>query len=108
MPAPDPQPPKPRAVSPARWLLLLLPSALVLSTPLLANMFKASTAGFLCLMIYPIWISAFVLCFRFGFILERWRWGTAKDAGNPIAYGFLILFVNAVVSFAGCSTVFHL
>ena len=33
MPEPEPQPPPPRPISPARWLLLLLPSVPMILTP---------------------------------------------------------------------------
>ena len=71
MPEPDPQPPQPRPISPALWLQMLLPSVLVLSTLAFARMFENASLGSLCAMIYSIWVFAFYLCFRFGFMLER-------------------------------------
>ena len=108
MPDPDPQPPQPRAVSPARWLLMLLPSAFMFTMPLMVNLFRGADEEFFGAMFLVYGALAVVLCFYFGFVLEDWRWGTAKHAGNPVACGFLILLVNTMVSFVGCSTVFHI
>ena len=111
MPAPDPQPPKPRAVSPARWLLMLLPSVPMMLAPLVANARQrlpysiASDENIGIAIGTFLWscsVSA-LLCFYFGFRLEKWRWGVVKEWERPLGYGLLILTVNSFIAFAGCT-----
>ena len=102
MPDPDPQPPKPRAVSPARWLLLLLPSVVAISTPLIGNAadyFHIANSGdfFVPLLILNLTV-AMMLCFGLGFRLEKWRQGEIKSVVWALNYGFMILFGNFAVT----------
>ena len=111
MPDPDPQPPKPRAVSPARWLLMLLPSVLMIGAPVIgwvSDVFHIyQRVGFdtnpelLCLAL------AVPLCFFLGCRLEKWRYGERWNGFNAFGYGFLILIVNGFISFAGCTIIFR-
>ena len=111
MPDPDPHPPKPRAVSPARWLLLLSPSALLIGLPLVAGLYDHrsvtgwrnvfATLAFINLLVSPI------LCFVLGFCLEYWLRGRINSIVWAINYGFIIFSVNGVICFAGCNAVAH-
>ncbi|MEO6788755.1 MAG: hypothetical protein ABI318_21750 [Chthoniobacteraceae bacterium] len=107
MPEPDPQPPKPRAVSPARWLLMLLPSVLVLSVPIIADTLNrfhlADSEGFFGPMLTTYLAVVVMLCFGLGFRLDKWRHEKIESVARAVSYGFLILFVNLLIAFAGCS-----
>ena len=106
MPDPDPQPPQPRAFSPACWLLMLTPSVLAIGAPFIGwavrwlRIYRSygfdTTPELLCLAI------AILLCFLLGFRLEKWRWGAASDWLRAVGYGLGILFLNAFISFSGC------
>ena len=110
MPEPDPQPPHPRPISAARWLLLLTPSVLTITAPLVADassralhMQVEKSLGAAIGISLLILALATVLCFVLGFLLEKWRGGDLRDWSRPIGYGFLILIVNGVISSAGCA-----
>jgi hypothetical protein len=108
MPEPDPQPPQPRSVSPARWLSLLTPSAFTIAVPLIFEAF-AKLHGSLR-PAYPFGLlllnltAGFALSFVFGFFLEKWRWGGIENDFRALGYGFLILIVNTFTSYAGCTS----
>ena len=90
--------------------MMLTPSALAVAAPLVPDALSRvlptsgekalGTAIGIMLLILAI---AFVLCFVLGFLLEKWRGGSLRDWSRPIGYGFLILFVNGIISFAGCA-----
>ena len=111
MPDPDPQPPKPRAVSPARWLLMLLPSVLAIGAPFIAWGADVAhihrrvgfdvTVEMLCLYL------ALPLSFFLGYRLEKWWHGEKWDGLRVFGYGFMILIVNGFISFAGCTIIFR-
>ncbi len=113
MPDPDPLPPQPRAVSPARWLLLLLPSVLAIATPRFIGPFFRrffhKRAGewldfrpeFLSLVI------ATLLCFYLGFRLEKWRHGEKWNGLRASACGVAILLFSTMVSYAGCTALYN-
>ena len=111
MPDPDPQPPKPRAVSPARWLLLLLPSVPMLIAPLiedaqvhLRNQVDSEDRIGTVIVVFLLALSvSAVLSVIMGLLLEKWRYGAIKDNSRAIFCGFLILLVNCFISFTGCS-----
>ena len=109
MPEPDPQPPQPRPVSAARWLSLLTPSAFTIAVPLVMSALGklsmslriADPLGLLCLNLFV----GILLCFVFGFFFEKWRWGTFQNGPRALGCGVLILIVNGIISFAGCSVI---
>jgi len=39
------------------------------------------------------------LCFAFGFLLQKWRWGKVKNSDRAFRYGMLILVVNNFIFF---------
>ena len=96
MPEPDPQPPQPRDVSPARWLLMLLPSALLFVMPIIVGEHDPINGG------NPYaWLGLAIplmLCFALGFMLEHWRRGENTNPFRSLGFGFLILLLNYVVS----------
>ena len=88
MPDPEPQPPKPRAIFPFRWLLLLLPTVLAnFALPILLGTGKV-------VVFSVVLAAAAMLCFALGFLLERWLRGEIKSVVWAINYGFMILIVN--------------
>ena len=108
MPDPDPQPPQPRAVSPARWLLLLLPSVPMLlmpsqtetvggSGPSEAQISRLIQKGLFAL------VGAAALSFALGLLLEKWRRGSAENGFRAVCFGVAIFFINCLLAFAGCS-----
>ena len=108
MPDPDPQPSKPRAIFPIRWLLLLSPSALLIVPIVVATAFArrdieypnamSERVGEIVSM--AILIAAPVLCFALGFLLEKWLRGKIASVLWALNYGFMILFANALIVFA--------
>ena len=110
MPEPDPQPPEPRPISPVHWLLLLTPSLLMLIAPAVGGTLargldrkgEALTGAALGFMLLIVALAV-GLCFVLGFLLEKWRRGETKDAQRAVGFGVLILFVNGIISFAGCA-----
>ena len=110
MPDPDPQPPQPRAVSPARWLLMLLPSVIMLAMLWCAHSphfpgarYELPEWSAYLLLSSPV--LAVALCFWFGFRLEKWQRGEIKSVVRAIGLGFLILFNNCCIFFAGCTVI---
>ncbi len=105
MPDPDLQPPKPRAVSIVRWLLLLLPSVMILVTPTQIPSGEATEARIAKLVgtgLLNLAIAA-VVSIVFGILLERWRRGSVEDGFRAFSYGLLIFFVNCLIGFTGCA-----
>jgi len=114
MPEPDPQPPQPRLISPARWLLMLTPSALAIAAPFVgeigASAFGVRGERALGAVIFAALLTltvATVLCFVLGFLLEKWRGNNPRSWPRVIGCGFLILIVNGIISFAGCAVMFR-
>ena len=97
MPDPDPQPPKPRAVSPARWLLMLLPSVIVLIPPYItchtghSHILKFKGVDYTDEITLAVSILA---CFFLGFRFEKWRFENNENRLRAIGRGFLILVIN--------------
>jgi len=112
MPEPDPQQPPPRLIHPARWLLMMVPAMLVIAVPPIAEAWARAnhqqgepTLGTLIgLTLLNFWI-AIVLCFVLGFLAERWRWGSIRNVLRAVGFGFLILFMNGIIAFAGCAAI---
>ena len=110
MPDPDPQPPKPHAVSPARWLLMLLPSVPLLIAPVVADVVMRLRAprpgedaiGIAILVFLIAFLISSLLSFVLGFRLEKWRRGTIENKSEAIAASAIILFTNCLIAFAGC------
>ena len=111
MPDSDPQPPKPRAVSPARWLMMLLPSLPMMLAPIVADALVRSRHQMdnedrigtgLSVMLQAITISA-VLSMVMGSWLEKWRHGAVESFPRTLGYVLLILFTNLLVGFVGCA-----
>jgi hypothetical protein len=107
MPDPDPQPPQPRPVSAVRWLLMLTPSGLVIAVPMILTAYERLFSPSLMMpsvtIIFLSWAFGLWLCLRFGIRLEKWLHGEIKDSQRAFRYGFLIAFVNGIISFAGCA-----
>jgi hypothetical protein len=110
MPEPDPQPPQPRPISAACWLLMLTPSVIAISAPFISDatshalpMQGEKALGVaLGIMLLMLAVAA-VLCFVLGFLLGKWRGGDLRDWSRPIGFGILILIVNGFISFGGCA-----
>ena len=104
---PDPQPPTPRPISAARWLLLLTPAVLATAAPWIgAFMRRFHIYEYRGVDFTPelrILVVAAVLSLGLGFSLEKWRWGVVKEWERPLGYGLLILIVNGFIAFAGCA-----
>ena len=109
MPVPDPQPPQPRAISPARWLLLLLPSVPILVMPWIKNPWGRIPTGdfsndqfqiFDDIVYIAIAVGA-VMSLIMGFALEKWRHGALANLFRVIGYGWLIFAVNFSISICG-------
>jgi hypothetical protein len=108
MPGPDPQPPQPHPISAARWLLMLVPSALVIILPALlsviGNLLGSDVLMPAIAMVAIIGVAlGVVLCFEYGDRLEKWLHGEIRNRSRALGYGFLILIVNAIIAFAGCA-----
>ena len=98
MPDPDPQPPQPHPISAARWLLILLPSALAIIVPLnLGTTIRHLSYKSEATLYVIILVAAMVLCYALGFLLEKWLWGTVKNFDRALRYGALILTMNFFV-----------
>ncbi len=101
MPDSKPPLPKPRTVPFWKWPLLLLPSALLLATPvtypLLRPFFTPSRE---IVDLRPEWVVlaiAFPLCFVLGHRLETWLRGDDRDFDRAMRFGCLILVGNALI-----------
>jgi len=106
MPDPDPQPPKPRAVSPARWLLMLLPSLVMLVTIQFSDEWLGSNHGHdTSDKFFWAVVTAAVLSMLLGFALHNWRCPGIKDGGRALGDGYLVFIVNAILALAGCSAI---
>ena len=105
MPDPDPQPPKPRAVFPIRWLLLLLPTVFVYSSPMIFLRLEFGSMDIGSILCF-ILATAVMLCFALGFLLEKWLRGEINSIVWALNYGFMILLGNGVVLFAVCAAFF--
>ena len=111
MPDPDPQPPKPRAVSPARWLLMLLPSVPILLSPWIGDALntdhdpKHSDAIIgATIKVCLVWLCvSTALSFVLGLRLEKWRRGAIDYFPRAVFYALLILLTNCLIAFAGCA-----
>ena len=104
MPDPDPQPPKPRRISPLRGLLVFSPTALVFGEPIatafIAHMFgKIADVLFLLGNLEMMLLVAIPLSFYTGFLLEKWDRPGNVQVFRVFVNGFLILLGNAVVVF---------
>jgi hypothetical protein len=107
---PEPRPSHPRPVSSVRWLLLLTPSTIAVTVPLMGDawarahqmqgqMGVGAAIGFMLSAL----AVAIALSFVLGFLLAKWRWGNVPGRVRAITYGFLILLVNGFIAFAGCA-----
>jgi hypothetical protein len=110
MPEPDPQPLQPRLIHPVRWLLMMVPSMLVIAVPPIAEAWahhqrSKQTFGDLIGLTLLNSMVAIVLCFVLGFLAERWRWGSIRNVLRVVGFGFLILFMNGIIAFAGCAAI---
>lgn len=108
MPEPDPQPPQPRPIHPARWLLMLVPSVLTIGAPFVGMFARQHIYESHGVDFTPEFLSlavALLLSFFLGFLLEKWRGGNLRDWSRPIGFGLLILIVNGFISFGGCALV---
>ena len=112
MPETEPQPPQPRPISTASWLLLLTPSALAIAASPIADacarvlhMQGEKSLGPVIGIMLLILTLATALCFVLGFLLEKWRGGSLRDWLRPLAFGCLILIVNGFIAFAGCAVI---
>ena len=111
MPDPDPQPPQPRAVSPARWLLMLLPSVPIFLAPWIADAqsrlrhdrISDDIIGTAIEMLLWCLLASAVLSLVMGLLLEKWRQGTIESSARAVFYGLSILLTNCLISFAGCA-----
>ena len=111
MPDPDPQPPKPRAVSPARWLLMLLPSVPMLLDPAIASA-QIRSHGYtisddiigleIGTLFWTFCISA-ALSLVMGLLMEKWRHGAIDYFARAVFYALSILLTNCLIAFAGCA-----
>jgi hypothetical protein len=108
MPKPDPQPPQPRAISPARWLLMLLPSVPILLTPSQIETVgsrgpsEAQISHLIGRGLITLAFAAALSC-ALGFLLEKWRHGSVENRFRAVGYGIAIFIVNCIVAFAGCT-----
>ena len=111
MPDPDPQPPQPRAVSPARWLLMLLPSVPIILAPVVADaqirsrsltMSDDIIGVSLGSLFWAFCISA-LLSLVMGLLLEKWRYGTIEYFARAVLYMLSIFGTNCLIAFAGCA-----
>jgi len=110
MPEPDRQPPQPRPISTARWLLLLTPSLPMLVAPLIAqawvraNHERSETAMsrlfWVFLVAFPI--SA-VLSIILGVQKEKWQHGRIESRARAFANGQGILFTACFIAYGGCA-----
>ncbi len=108
MPEPESTPPPQRTVPSWKWLLLFLPAALLLLVPLLdfairrfhLKLDSDTLSGLLSLWLF----GALILCFRLGFLVEKWLRGPASRAFRAILFGVLLLFVNCTIALVGCAT----
>lgn len=90
-----------------QWLSLLTPSTFTIAVPLVMSTLGRLTSsrwlpdpvGLLCLNL----LVGIVLCFVFGFRLEKWRWGSIRNEARVFGQGILILIVNTFTAFAGCT-----
>ena len=118
MPDPEPLPPQPRPVSVVRWLLMLLPSVPIIVPSLIVDALRPSLIeplpsewaseariNSLIWMEFLRFAVSVVLSFFLAFHLEKWRFGNCRDWQAAIAWGFGILCVNFVISFAGCAAI---
>ena len=104
MPAPDPQPPKPRRISVSRGLLVFSPTSLVFGEPIaaafIAHMFGKNADGlFLLGNLEMMVLVAIPLSFYTGFLLEKWDRSGDVQVSRVFVNGILILLGNAVLVF---------
>jgi hypothetical protein len=117
MPDPEPQPTQPRAISTARWLLMLTLSVIAIAAPLIADVWLSAhllptddpVGTLLWMLIFTLLIPVFAigLSFGLGYRLDKWRGDSPQHSLRPIGYGFAILIVNCIIAFAGCIVIFH-
>ena len=111
MPDPDPQPPQPRAVSPARWLLMLLPSVPMLLTPSQietigcdgSDGLSRAQMTYLALRLVLGLASAAALSFAIGLKLEKWEHGFVESKLRAVGFGIAIFFANCLIASLGCT-----
>ena len=116
MSEPDPQPPQPRPISTARWLLMLVPSVPMLLAPQIVKVWTDShdprtTEGMLAkvLGLFAFHFTiAMVLSIVMGLLLEKWRYGAVQNLSRAIGSGASILFTNFFIAWAGCTAITHL
>lgn len=89
---------------------MMVPSMLVIAVPPIAEAWaranhQRSELGMLIGLTLLNSMVAIVLCFVFGFLAERWRWGSIRNGLRAVGFGFLILFMNGIIAFAGCATI---
>ena len=111
MPEPDPQP-KPRAVSPARKLLMLLPSVpMLLAVPIADAWSRAhnvqgeSAIGPALGALFITFAVSAVLSIALGVRLEKWNRGSIQSLPRVTMYALNILFTASFVAWAGCAVV---
>ncbi len=107
MPETEPAPPPP-PVPFWKWLLLLLPAALLLLLPLMdfamrhlhIKLDPDTLEGLLSLVMF----GSLALCFRLGFLVEKWLRGPAARTLRAILWGVLLVFLNCTIALVGCAT----
>jgi len=112
MAVPDPQPPKPRGMSTARWLLLLTASLPMLFAPQIATAWSRAhdlhgerTFGpMLGTLLLTFAITA-VLSIVLGVQMEKWKRGSVERLPRVVVYSLNILFTACFIAGAGCAVV---
>ena len=95
-PPPPPEPPKAR--HPLAWLVFLLPSAVTLFA--VATQLEA-----LFLTVFGLSLGS---CFYLGYVMDRWLHKEVWHPLRTIGWGFGLLVLNLLVSFAGCVVIGNL
>jgi hypothetical protein len=111
MPEPDPQPPQPRRISAARWLLMLVPSVPMLAAPFIEDALvrvrnqtdsEERIGTSIEVFFVAVFLSA-VLAEIMGFLLEKWLHGSSRIYSRAAGYGVLIFFIDCIIAFVGCA-----
>ena len=108
MPDLDPQPPQPRPISAARWLLMLTPSVIVIFTLFFDSVlqsFHLSIVGTNRIEGFSL-LFALGLCFFLGFRLETWRHAGKRNILRSFCFSYVVAICNLSIiialAFAGC------
>jgi hypothetical protein len=108
----EPKPAQPNALPFWKWMLLLMPSLMVLAAPV-AGDFGANALNkpgelepTIEIALLTIGLAA-VLCFVLGFFFEKWCCADSRNWWRLLGWAILILIVNGTIAFGGCFLIYN-